>query len=111
MKLTAIVLVAATFAAGAVSAAEKVTDVDYLRASRCKGLATTLNDVVDPASIAAFMKANRGTRASYVLERGEREFDRARREAKSEDRRGRVTAELTGACQAYLDTGNNTTKQ
>lgn len=111
MRLTAIALVVATFAAGSAFAADRMTDLDYLRASRCKGLATTLKDVVDPAAIAAFMKADRGARAIYVLERADSEFQRARREAKSRDRKERLTEELTGACQAYQAPGTSMAKQ
>jgi len=51
MRLAAIALVLATSFAGSASAVERVTDLDYLKASRCKGLATRLPGVVDPAAI------------------------------------------------------------
>lgn len=109
---TAIVAMAVTmFAAGAASAASKVTDVDYLRANRCKGLATSIEGVVDPAALNSFIKAERGARASYIVTRGDEEFQRARREAKSSDRRERLTTELTTACQAYVGPSTNVAKQ
>ena len=98
----AVIALAAVALAGSASAAEKVTDVDYLKANRCKGLATSIHGVVDPAALNSFVKAERGARATYIVDRGEEEFQRARKEAKSEDRRARLTSELTGACQAYL---------
>jgi len=109
MKYAVIALVAATFTAGAASAA--VTDVDYLKANRCKGLATGIEGVVDPAALNSFIKAERGARASYIVNRGEEEFNKARREAKSADRKDRLTAELTNACQAYLGPTSNVAKQ
>lgn len=111
MKFAVIALVAATMTAGAASASDKVTDVDYLKANRCKGLATSIDGVVDPASLNSFIKAERGTRAAYVITRGDEEFAKARREAKSADRKARLTAELTTACQAYLGAPTNVAKQ
>ena len=39
----AVIALAAVALAGSASAAEKVTDVDYLKANRCKGLATSIH--------------------------------------------------------------------
>lgn len=111
MKFAAIALVAAAFAASSAVAADRVTDVDYLKANRCKGLATSIEGVVDPAALSSFIKAERGARASYVITRGDEEFQRARREAKSEDRRARLTGELTGACQAFVSAPTAVAKQ
>jgi hypothetical protein len=110
MKYAVIALAIAAFA-GAASAAEKVSDVDFLKANRCKGLATSIDGVVDPAALTSFIKAERGARASYIVDRGNEEFQRARKEAKSQDRKERLTAELTGACQAYLGDGSMVAKQ
>ena len=106
-----IIAIAAVFAAGSAMAGEKVSDVDFLKANRCKGLATTLSGVVDTQGLDAFIKAERGARAPYVMERAEAEFARAKKEAKSEDRKDRLTAELTGACQAYLGPASSVAKQ
>jgi hypothetical protein len=111
MKISIIALAVVLTAGSAASAAEKVTDVDFLRANRCKGLATTLTGVVDPASLNAFIKAESGARAPYVLERASEEFTRAKREARGEDRKDRLTAELTGPCQAYFGPASNVAKQ
>lgn len=97
--------------AGPAAAAPKITDVDFLRANRCRGLATTLTDVVDTGSLESFIKAERGARAPYVMDRAEEEFARAKKEARSEDRKSRLTAELTGACQAYIGAASNIAKQ
>lgn len=110
MKYAIIALAITAFAAPAV-AAGKMTDVDYLRANRCKGLATSIEGVVDPAALTSVIKAERGARATYVVDRGEEEFNKARKEAKSQDRKARLTAELTGACQAYLGGATSIAKQ
>src|SRR4051794_17268237 len=107
----AIIALAATLAAGSAVAAPKVTDVDFLKANRCKGLATSLTGVVDTGSLDAFIKAERGTRMPYVTERADEEFAKAKKEARSTDRKDRLTAELTGPCQAYLGGPSNVAKQ
>ena len=111
MKFAALALVAVTLSAGSASATERVTDLDYLKASRCKGLATRLPGVVDPAAIEAFLKAAPGARLPIILERANDEFERARREARSEDRKERLTAELAGACQAVVASGSKAPRQ
>lgn len=113
MKFAAIAIAAAATlaSAGSAFAVERVTDLDYLRASRCKGLATTLTGVVDANGIDAYLKSARGTRSPVVVDRAEGEFEKAKREARSEDRKPRLTAELTGACSAYLAEPSNVAKR
>ena len=111
MKFAIIALAAATLAAGAASASDKVTDLDFLKANRCKGLAATLTGVVDAGSLDSFIKAERGARAPYVMERAAEEFAKAKKEARGEDRKDRLTAELTGGCQAYLGRAASMAKQ
>lgn len=107
----AVIALAITAVAGSASAAGKMTDVDYLRANRCKGLATSIEGVVDPAALNSVIKAERGARATYIVDRGEEEFQRAKKEGRSADRKARLTAELTGACQAYLGDATSVAKQ
>ncbi len=71
MKYTVIALAITAFA-GSASAAEKITDVDYLKANRCRGLATSIQGVVDPAALNSFIKSERGSRAVYIVDRGGR---------------------------------------
>ncbi|MEW5685304.1 MAG: hypothetical protein AB1942_10325 [Pseudomonadota bacterium] len=112
MKFATLTLIAATLVAGSASAASSnVTDVDYLKANRCKGLATSISGVVDTTTLNSFIKSERVGRQTYVVDRGEEEFNRARKEAKSQDRKERLTAELTGPCQAYLSGSSNVAKQ
>jgi len=107
----AIIAIAAVFAAGSATAGEKVSDTDFLKANRCKGLATTLTGVVDTQSLDAFIKAERGARASYIVERASEEMAKAKKEARSDDRKDRLTAELAGPCQAYLGDASSVAKQ
>lgn len=103
MKLIAIALTSAGLLAAAGSAAAAVSDVEFLRASRCRGLADSGLATVDTAAMDAFIKAEKRTRTAFVADRGKAEFDRAKREAKTEntERKARLTAELNGPCQAY----------
>lgn len=107
----AIVALVTVFAAGSAVASDKVTDVDFLKANRCRGLATSLTGVIDTQSLDSFIKAEGRTRAPYVMERASAEFARARKEAKGAERKDRLTSELTGACQAYLAGPANVAKQ
>lgn len=103
MKLIAIAFTSAGLLAAAGSASAAVSDVDYLKASRCRGLAEGGLAQVDVAAMDAFIKAEGRTRSAFVTDRGKTEFDKAKRETKTDntDRKARLTAELTGPCQAY----------
>ncbi|WP_309643315.1 hypothetical protein [Phenylobacterium sp.] len=85
------------------SAAAAVSDMDYLRANRCRGLAAGELAAVDTVAMDAFLKAAKRSRASHVVDRGRTEMEKAKSEAKTqnEERRARLTAELTGPCQVY----------
>ena len=100
MKTAAIVLAAVgLLAAGAASASDRVSDVDYMKANRCKGLAAGLG--ADSAGLDAFLKEQSVSRSSIVVDRGDEEMARGKREAKRSDSKDRVNAELSGPCLAY----------
>lgn len=108
MQVAAIALVAASLlSAGAAAAADRVSDMDYLRASRCSGLATGLKGA-DAPGLAAFVKQEGRQRDDLVAMRAQSEYDRARREAKSADRHDRLTEELAHSCAAYVGAATNT---
>jgi hypothetical protein len=100
MKTAAIALAAVgLLAAGAASASDRVTDLDYMKAARCKGLATGLG--ADSAGIDAFLKEQGRSRSPIVLDRGSDEMTRGKRDASKSDSKDRVSAELSGPCMAY----------
>ena len=100
MKITAIALAAAgLLAAGTAAAADRVSDLDYMKASRCKGLATGLG--ADASGFDAFLKAQSRSRAPVVVERGDSEMFRGKREASRSGAKDRLSAELSGPCLAY----------
>ena len=102
MKSAAIVLAVLSLAtAGAAAASDRVTDIDYLKANRCRGLAAGLG-VGDTASLDAMLKTEGRTRSEAILLRGEEEMTRGRREAAKADIKERLTAEVNGPCMAYI---------
>lgn len=102
MKIAAVVLACAGLAvAGAAAASTQVSDVDYLKANRCEGLAAATG--ADAKPFAAFVKAHGQTRADYIIQRGQEEYARAKHQAGNDQ--GAAKAELSGACAAYLDVG------
>lgn len=106
MKFTVFALAAGLLVAGSASASEKVTDVDFLKANRCKGLAAGIGSV-DTSGLDAYLKAEGRSRNVVILQRGEEEFDRAKRSARNADLKPRLTAELTGPCLAYMGGGKD----
>lgn len=97
----------AATAAGVAQAGSKMTDVDYLRANRCRGLAAGLGGS-DTTSLDALIKSEGVSRAEVIYERGQQEMDRAKRETRNQDGKERLTAELNGPCVAYLSGGKAT---
>jgi hypothetical protein len=100
MKTTLIAFAALGLAvAGSAAASGHVTDVDYLKASRCKGLATVTG--ADTAGLDAFIKSERGARQSVVLRMADEQVERGKHDAGNANLKDKVTAELAGACAAY----------
>jgi len=100
MKTAAIAFAAVgLLAAGAAQASEHVTDVDYMRAARCKGIAAGLG--ADASGLDAFLKVQSRSRVPYVIDRGQDEMNRGKREAAKADLKDRISAELAGPCMAY----------
>jgi hypothetical protein len=105
MRTTVVVMSLSLAAASTAIAAPQVTDVDYLKASRCKGIAVGLGGV-DTARLDGFLKREGGVRMQTIVERGQVEQTRARRETRLSDRQAKLTAELQGSCAGYLAGGD-----
>jgi hypothetical protein len=103
MKLIAIAFTTAGLFAAAGSASAAASDVEFMKANRCRGLAASGIMEVDTAAMDAFIKAERGARNAYIAQRAQAEYDKAKREGKTDsaDRKAKLTAELTGPCQAF----------
>jgi hypothetical protein len=102
MKAAAIVFATLGLAmASTAVASERFTDLDYLKANRCKGLAASLG-TGDTATLDATIKAEGRTRADAVLQRAQEELTRGKRDGAKADLKDRVSAELNGPCLAYM---------
>lgn len=99
MNVAAVTLASLSLASAAsAAAAAPVSDVDYLKASRCRGIAVGLG--ADPSAVTAFLKSAAGGRGQAIQDRADEEFARAKRESHG-DAKTRLQAELDGPCAAY----------
>ena len=104
MKLAAIAVAAAALAtAGSAAAYNRVTDVDFLKASRCKGIATAMG--ADTTGLTAFLKSESRTRPDVILRRADEEAARGKRQAADANLKEQVSAELASTCTAYMGAG------
>ena len=106
MKVAAIALAALGLAAagvGAAAASERVTDMDYIKAGRCRGIAAGMHS--DTAPFDAFLKAEARTRVDLVMRRADDEGAHAKRQASDANLKDQLSAELSGACTAYMAGG------
>ncbi len=108
MKAAAIVFATLGLAmASTAVASERFTDLDYLKANRCKGLAASLG-TGDTAALDATIKAEGRSRADAILQRAQDELSRGKKDGAKTDLKGRVTAELNGPCLAYMGGSKDT---
>ena len=79
-----------------------LSDVAYLEAARCAGLASSKKLGGDGAALQALLKTESNGRLAAVMEQADEAQARARHEADRADdySKGRLQAELTGACAA-----------
>ena len=101
MKTAAILLAALSLtAAGAATAGSHLSDVDYLNANRCRGLAEGLGSG-DVAGLDTLIKAEGQSRVEFIYAKGQEALARGKREASRTDSRERLSAELNGPCTAF----------
>jgi hypothetical protein len=104
MKTAAILLATLTLgftAAGAAAAADHLTDVDWLKANRCRGIAEGLG-AGDTAGLDSLIKTEGRSRLEPVYVQGQQELARGKRDASSRDGRDRLSSELNGSCMTFL---------
>lgn len=106
MRLSIIALstVALFTTTAAVAAPARTTDVEYLRASRCAGLASAGGlEASDAAALRAYVRAQELSRGPAILARGQSEADKARRQiSRGGDAAARLQAELSGPCMSVV---------
>jgi hypothetical protein len=111
MKILAITLAAAgLLASGSASAGERMTDVAFLKAARCNGLAKAVPGVVDEQALDALYKGAASGRQPFVADRADQAFADGKREGRTASKE-KTTAELTGACAALLSNPSSVAKQ
>ena len=99
MNISAVTLVSLSLAsAGTAAFAAAATDIDYLKASRCRGIAVGLG--ADSSAIDAYLKSAAHGRAPYIMSRADEEFAKAKRQSRG-DAKARLQAELASACAPY----------
>jgi len=102
---TAACAVVATFAfatAASAQSPQRLTDVAFIAAERCEGLAQGAK--ADTAAIKSLLVNQDNDRSQYILEKADQEHDDAKRmasHAQGYDLQA-INNELSGACQAYL---------
>jgi hypothetical protein len=105
MKTAAILLATLGLAvAGAAAASDRFSDVDYLKANRCRGLAEGLG-AGDTASLDSLIKTEGRSRVEAIYAKGQEELARGKKEAARTDGKERLSAELNGPCMALMSGG------
>ena len=102
ISVIAAVLAAAT-ATEAAAAGERISDSEYIRASRCRALAKS--DSLGPletGGLDALLKRAGEARSQAVRDLADEAQARAAREARNPGRKPQLQAELADACLAYL---------
>lgn len=102
MKIITISIVSAlTMGVGAVSAAERLSDAEYLALGHCAGLAAGLEQ--DSEAWRGAFRAGAQGRSPMAQDQAQRRHDEARRTARraNETRRAQLVEELGGRCAAF----------
>jgi hypothetical protein len=81
-------------------AATSVSDVDYLKAGRCKGLAVGLS--LKSGALDDFLRTQGRSRSQPGLELTAEQQRRAERASRNADLRQRLTAEFANQCARYI---------
>jgi hypothetical protein len=107
MKTAATLLAALSLVvAGSAVASDRLSDADYLKANRCRGLAAGTAGI-DTTSLDALLKTEGRSRVDTIYVMGEQEMQRGKRAAAQTDGKDRVSAELNGYCTAFLGGGGS----
>ena len=104
MKTLIIATVAVASLASAAHAAS-ASDLQFLEAARCRGLASSENlGKLDTASLDAFLRAEASTRDPAALNSAQNKMKSATKEAESAsgEKKTKLLAERDGACAAYM---------
>ena len=101
--LAGLMMTAALGVTAAAAQPGRLSDVAYIQAARCAGLASSGKlGPADPGALISLLKAQSGGREVYVLEKASSMQDDAKRQANHADgyNKEKLAAELSGACAA-----------
>lgn len=101
LLISAALLAAASATAASAQPAERLSDAQFVKAARCKGLAKA--EGIDTKAVDAVIKANKRGRADWIVDKALDAQDSAQAEASRADatRKAELIAERNGACQAF----------
>jgi hypothetical protein len=99
MNIPAVALASLTLASAGAAYAAPISDVDYLKASRCRGIAVGLG--ADTTAIDSYLKRASAGRGPSIVNRADEEFAKAKRQGRGADGKARLQAELSGPCSVY----------
>jgi len=102
--ITAALLAVATGTASAAQPAARLSDGQFVKAARCKGLAKSeALGVMDTAGVDAVLKVNKRGRADHIVQRAYDAQNEATSEANRADDSAKadLIAERSGACEAF----------
>jgi hypothetical protein len=107
MRTAAIAIAAIALAASATAASARISDSEFIQASRCGVLA---NGGESAEALAALVKAEGRGRNVAVRQMADRAIEKAKRDASSDSatKRASVDAELGGVCQALIGADQTT---
>ncbi|HYE45056.1 MAG TPA: hypothetical protein VEA44_04700 [Caulobacter sp.] len=104
LAAAAALFVAVSATAAAAQSDARLTDAQFVKAARCKGLAKSAAlGAIDTSALDAVIKANKRARADFVIDRAMNAQDEAQSEANRADdaRKAELIAERNGACAAF----------
>jgi hypothetical protein len=101
--LAGLTIAAALIATGAAAQPGRLSDVSFMEAARCAGLASSGKlGAGDAAALKALVKSQSAGRDGYILDKADELQAQAERDASHADdyMKAKLTAELNGACAA-----------
>ncbi len=105
MLLAAALMTAVSATAVAAQPAARLSDAQFVKASRCKGLAKSeVLGAMDTAALDVLLKDNRRGRADHIVDKANTATDTAASEARRADegRKAELIAERDGACRTFV---------
>jgi hypothetical protein len=109
MRTAAMLIAAAGLAAWGAPASARISDVDYIQASRCHAIAAAAGGA-NADAFKSYLKTEGRGRHDTVTRMADQAAAKAKRQATagSAEKRAAIEAELGGVCQVFLGTDQTT---